>query len=61
MQVSDIAYYKEQIRELAEFPGIPKDRVLKELDDARFNHDALKIIYDRLMEDCYGDENSVFL
>jgi len=51
-----INYLIKEILSLAEFPGINAQQVQVELDEAGGNIPKLTDLYNKLMEDCYGDD-----
>lgn len=53
--MADLTYLRNEIRELAGFPGINTEAVLSELASAGGDLSKVEAIYDRLMADCYGD------
>lgn len=46
----------KEIRSLTEFPGINAQQVEAELDKAGGNIPLPTDLYNKLMEDCYGDD-----
>jgi hypothetical protein len=52
-----VTHLIQEITEMASFPGINRDRVLKELEEAGLNASKLEALYEKLLEDCYGDDN----
>ena len=56
MATAEINYLTQEIRSLAEFPGINTKQVQAELDMAGGNIPKLTNLYNKLMEDCYGDD-----
>lgn len=53
----NLNYLKSEIFELSQFPGMNVDSINKAVQSA--GNDAMKLveIYDKLLEDCYGDDN----
>lgn len=56
MSVAQFNYLVNEIRELAQFPNIKAEEVEAEMERAGGNVAKLTDLYDRLMEDCYGDD-----
>jgi hypothetical protein len=56
MATAEINYLTQEIRNLAEFPGVNTQQVRVELDKAGGNIPKLTDLYNKLMEDCYGGD-----
>lgn len=53
----DFNHLKSEIFELSQFPGMNVDSINEAVQSAGGNVTKLLEIYDKLMEDCYGDYN----
>jgi hypothetical protein len=56
MATSQVLYLTEEIEKLGQFPGMDAYAVQKAVERAGGNVAKLTDLYDKLMEDCYGDD-----
>ena len=56
MSTAQLNYLVKEIQELSQFPNIKADEVEAQVERAGGNVALLTDLYDKLMEDCYGDD-----
>lgn len=56
MTTSQVAYLTNEIEQLGQFPGMDAYAIQKAVESAGGNVAKLTDLYDKLMEDCYGDD-----
>lgn len=56
MTTSQVTYLTNEIEQLGQFPGMDAYSIQKAVESAGGNVAKLTDLYDKLMEDCYGDD-----